>query len=83
MIGLASDLLDVFGGFIPILGDVLDLGTAAVMYLVSGSPMALAGLVEIAPFIDFLPSWTVVGILCDMTAKTKTGRRLKRKTKKR
>ena len=83
MIGLVSDVLDIFGGFIPILGEVLDLGTAAAMYLASGSPMALAGLVEIAPFIDFLPCWTITGILCDMTAKTETGRRPKRKTRKR
>lgn len=60
-IAVASDILDYLGGFIPIIGDVLDLLTTAILFPYLGRRSAI-GLVELVPGADFLPTYTLLAL---------------------
>lgn len=56
ILALANDMLDFLAvGAIPVLGDILDLGTAGLAYYLTGEPITLATAAEIVPGADFLP----------------------------
>ena len=61
-VGVAFDVIDFLGiGLIPILGDVVDVIGALYFYRFVGV-LGLAGLVEIIPLFDILPTFTALGI---------------------
>ena len=61
-VGVAFDIIDFLGiGLIPIVGDVIDVAAALYFYKFVGV-VGLAGLVELIPFVDILPTFTAIGI---------------------
>ncbi|MEM1949381.1 MAG: hypothetical protein QXY50_02815 [Candidatus Caldarchaeum sp.] len=62
VVGVLLDLLDWIGvGLIPLLADIADLVGVAYFYRLLG-PAALAGLLELVPLLDTLPTFTALGI---------------------
>jgi len=56
---LANDILDVLGiGSTPIIGNMLDIMTSGLIYLLTGEKKTLPALIELLPFIDILPTYT-------------------------
>jgi len=53
----ASDtVVEVLGGFVPLVGDLVDLGQIALnVALLGPAPELLLGIPEFVPFADFLP----------------------------
>ncbi len=63
IIGAFLDVLDyILIGSIPIIGDIVDLIGVAYFWRVLG-PFSLAGLIELMPAFDILPTYTFLGIL--------------------
>jgi len=63
IVGAFLDILDyLLVGFIPILGDIVDLIGVAYFWRALG-PVSLAGLVELLPGLDILPTYTALGVL--------------------
>lgn len=56
LIALFLDLIDYIGGFIPGIGDILDIFGPLILYIISRDPILLGGLVEIVPLVDFIPT---------------------------
>ncbi|MEM1944083.1 MAG: hypothetical protein QXJ55_08105 [Candidatus Caldarchaeum sp.] len=63
---VAGVLLDLFDwlliGSVPVLGDAVDLIGVAYFWRQLG-PAALAGLLELVPLLDGLPTFTALGVL--------------------
>ncbi len=53
--GVGNDILDYFGGSMPIAGDVLDLLSSAILYPVVGPFLDFLTLAELIPGVDFFP----------------------------
>ena len=65
IIGIIFDAIDYIGlGMFPIVGDILDLFTAAFWYGKLG-PLGLSVLVELIPLADALPMNIIMGFLAD------------------
>ena len=60
IIAIGNDLLDILGiGSTPIIGNILDLATSAIIYTLTGEKKTLPAIVELLPFVDVLPTYTV------------------------
>lgn len=59
-VAVVSDILDYFGGAIPVIGDVIDIGTSAILYPKLGNVNTAFTLIELIPGADFLPTYTVI-----------------------
>lgn len=57
VIAIGLDIADFFGGWIPIVGDVLDVVGVGILLFLIGSA-ALLGALELIPLVDFLPMFT-------------------------
>jgi len=67
IVGLLLDIFDWLGmGLIPVLADIVDLIGVAYFYRVLG-PVSLAGLIELVPMLDTLPTFTAMGAYAYMT----------------
>ena len=65
LIGLAFDVVDwLIIGMIPILFDILDIGTMFYWYKQLGT-LGISGVVELIPGADILPTNVVLGYLKD------------------
>lgn len=77
-LAIVADLIDYVGGFVPGIGDILDIGLGFVLgiwaaFRLKRNPLAKiisATLVELIPFGDFIPSWTI-GVLSAYIASKK------------
>lgn len=56
LIALVLDVIDYIGGFIPGIGDILDIVGPIILYSISKDPLMLWGMAEIVPLVDFLPT---------------------------
>jgi len=66
VVGLLLDSVDWLGfGAIPVIGDIIDLVGVAYFWRVLG-PIALAGLIELIPVADILPTYTALGVYAYM-----------------
>lgn len=69
LMGIALDAFDWFVvGFIPILGDVVDVAGIAIFYRYVGVT-ALGGAVELIPLADVLPTFTALGLYASIKRK--------------
>lgn len=60
-VAIVSDVLDYVGGFIPGVGDILDLITIPILFYLTGyNKLMLVGAAEFIPFVDFLPTYTIL-----------------------
>ena len=65
IVGLLFDVVDwLVLGFMPILGDLVDLAAAAYFTHVLG-PVGLTSALELVPFADFLPTNILLGLYAD------------------
>lgn len=55
---VGNDVLDHFGGSLPIAGDILDIISTAAMYPIVGPFYDLFTLSELIPGVDFIPVHT-------------------------
>ncbi len=62
IIALVLDAIDYVVGWIPILGDALDVFGIVVLYMMIG-PIAILGAAELIPALDFLPIFTGTVVL--------------------
>jgi len=60
IIGISLDLLDFTIGWIPFLGDIFDI-LGAIYFYTQIKYVAIIGLIELIPFMDFVPFWTGLG----------------------
>lgn len=59
-VALFNDILDLIGiGAIPIIGDVIDMGTSVLFWKTLGKNYTLPTLLEFIPGVDVLPIYTV------------------------
>lgn len=64
LLALFNDFLDFMGiGCTPIVGDLIDITTGALLMIAYGVPGAIA-LLELIPGIDILPIMIITGIVC-------------------
>lgn len=56
---VGNDILDYFGGALPLAGDVLDIISTAFMYPVAGPFYDLFTLAELIPGVDVIPVHTL------------------------
>jgi len=56
-IAALSDLIDYVGGFIPVMGDIVDVITLPILFFILQEPLVLAGAIELIPGVDFVPTW--------------------------
>jgi len=70
VIALGLDIVDFFGAWIPIIGDVLDIVGVGILFYLTG-PTALLGLLELIPLVDFLPTFTAAIFLSRFSIFTK------------
>lgn len=56
---IVLDLLDYVGGWLPVVGDVLDLFGVVMLLVLLRNPVALVAAAEFIPLVDFLPMFTV------------------------
>jgi hypothetical protein len=61
-LSLILDAIDFIGGFIPIAGDFIDLIGIGLLYYLTGDLVMLSGLIELVPFADFIPTFTIASI---------------------
>ena len=60
-VGALLDIIDWLAvGFIPILGDIIDIAGSVYFYKMLG-PLGAAGLIELIPGLDILPTFTLLG----------------------
>ena len=64
-IALMMDGLDFIGGFLPIVGDIADVIGIVCLFPLIGKYALVSG-VELIPFLDFLPFFTVSVIVWKM-----------------
>jgi len=62
IIAIISDLLDYFGAGLPIVGDIVDLITVALLYPLIGKA-SLPGFLEFIPGVDIFPTYTLLAIV--------------------
>lgn len=66
---IVIDAVDYVGGFIPILGDIIDL-IGVVVFAVSGMGVVSGiGLLELIPFADFLPLHVIAVLIAKVTGR--------------
>lgn len=59
-LALFNDLIDLAGiGSIPVIGDILDIGTSALLWRVLGTRYTVPTFLELVPGLDVLPIYTV------------------------
>lgn len=59
-VAVFNDLLDLSGvGSTPVVGDVIDLGTSALLWRALGTRKTLPTLLEFVPGFDYLPIYTM------------------------
>jgi len=56
ILALILDAIDYVGGFIPGIGDFIDIIGPIILYFISKDPYMLGGLFELIPLADFLPT---------------------------
>ncbi|MBO3809645.1 MAG: hypothetical protein FGF50_08645 [Candidatus Brockarchaeota archaeon] len=67
IVGLVLDVVDFIGGFIPIVGDVVDVVGVAYFWTIEKLDLlALTGMFELIPAADLLPTFTALGIYKSM-----------------
>lgn len=57
-IAIVSDVADYMGAAVPVAGDILDIVTPPLLYVVTGEPKLLLGFTELIPAVDVLPVYT-------------------------
>ena len=62
ILSLFLDAIDYIGGFLPFVGDFLDIMGMGMIYFLTDDPIALAGLIELLPFADFIPVFTLASL---------------------
>lgn len=69
ILAIINDLLDYIGfiGSIPILGDIVDVGISGVLFVLIGGAPALLSLIELIPFVDILPTYTIIVLFSFMS----------------
>ena len=50
------DAIDYVGGFIPGIGDFIDIIGPLILYFISKDPIMLGGMLELIPITDLLPT---------------------------
>jgi len=69
---VVSALLDVFDyvgvGLLPVVGDVVDIMGACLLFYLMG-PVGLASLVELIPFLDVVPTYLAITLLAYLKAR--------------
>ena len=68
IVALVLDGLDYVGGWLPIVGDVLDVFGVIVLYKLIG-PVAVLGIAELVPALDFLPVFTGTVVISKLMEK--------------
>lgn len=59
-LALFNDLIDLMGvGAIPIIGDIIDIGTSALLWGTLGTRYTVPTFLELVPGIDVLPIYTI------------------------
>lgn len=56
ILALILDAIDYVGGFIPGIGDFVDVVGPIILYFISKDPIMLGGMLELIPVSDFLPT---------------------------
>jgi len=56
---IVLDIVDYFGGFIPVVGDVLDIMGVILLWYFIGL-IGIFALVELIPLVDFLPTFVFI-----------------------
>ena len=56
------DLIDYFGGAIPILGDIIDIIFTVILLYITRDFISIFTLIELIPAIDLFPTYTLYGI---------------------
>jgi len=60
IVALANDALDLVGiGSTPVIGNAFDLASTGIIYVLTGEKRTFPALIELLPFIDLLPTFTV------------------------
>ena len=66
LLGFFLDLVDwVIVGFVPVIGDGLDVLSILFWYWILKSPVALVGAIELVPLADVLPTNILLGLYAD------------------
>jgi hypothetical protein len=63
LVAVANDLIDYYGGAIPIAGDILDIAASGVLLASVGILEGLVSLLELIPGVDFIPTYVIIVIL--------------------
>ncbi len=73
VIAISNDILDYLGfiGSIPLLGDIVDVATSAILWPLLGGVPALFSIVELIPFVDLLPTYTIIVLISFILGSTK------------
>lgn len=69
ILAIINDLLDYIGfiGSIPLLGDIVDVGISGTLWVLIGGTPALLSLIELIPFVDILPTYTIIVLFSFMS----------------
>jgi len=68
VVALVLDAVDYVVGWIPIFGDVLDVFGVVILYKLIG-PVAVLGIAELVPALDFLPIFTGAVVISKLMRK--------------